>query len=103
MIHGDAPDGVTGADGVGGGGGKGFDGGFGGDGGRAARAVGDFSLEVVDVFFEAVEAEVLALVVGGESGDFGADLAGGELGLSRGGDQRTEESASDGCWEVVAG
>jgi hypothetical protein len=51
MIHGDAPDGVTGADGVGGGGGKGFDGGFGGDGGRAARAVGDFSLEVVDVFW----------------------------------------------------
>ena len=103
MIHGDAPDGVTGADGVGGGGGNGFDGGFGGDGGRAARAVGAFSLEVVDVFFETVETEVLALIVGRESGDFGADLAGGEFGLSRGGDQRTEESASDGCWEVVAG
>jgi hypothetical protein len=43
------------------------------------------------------------LVVGGETGDFGADLAGGEFGLSRGGHQRTEESASDGCWEEVAG
>lgn len=67
MVHGDAPDGIAGADGVGRRSWKGLDGGFGGDGRGAARAVGAFSLKVVDVFFEAVEAEILALIVSGEA------------------------------------